>query len=275
MVIMNYNKIFLSLFLVTLFSGSQAIAFQNAGCGAGDCRDCHSVSREEVAQVLKGKVTEVLDVKRSEVPGLWDVEAVYNGQKIPFYLDFSKKYLISGNVIRLKNNENVTEVNFSKMNQIDRAKISLDDAIILGDAAAENKIIVFDDPECSYCSKLHPEMKSVVAQRPDIAFFIKMFPLAMHPTAKSKAQTIVCTKLKGENEKAVQLLEDSLSKKSLPKADCDTDIVDKNIALAKELYIASTPTLIMPDGRIMPGFKKADQIIASLKEKESKTSTAD
>ena len=271
MVIMNYNKIFLSLFFITLFSGSQAMAFQEAGCGAGDCRDCHSVSRDEVARLLKGKVTEVLDVKRSEVPGLWDVEAVYNGQKLPFYIDFSKKYLISGNVIRLKNNENVTQENFVKMNKVDRAKISLDDAIILGDAGAENKIIVFDDPECSYCSKLHPEMKSVVAQRPDIAFFIKMFPLAMHPHAKSKAQTIVCAKLKGENEKAVQLLEDSLSKKSLPEAECDTDIVDKNIALAKELYIASTPTLIMPDGRVLPGFKKADKIIASLKEE----STAD
>ncbi|MCI5121283.1 MAG: DsbC family protein [Candidatus Electrothrix sp. AUS4] len=270
MLIMNCNKFFLSFSLLTLLSAGQAIAFQEAGCGAGDCRDCHSVNRDEVAQLLKGKVTEVLDVKRSEVPGLWDVEAVYNGQKIPFYLDFSKKYLISGNVIRLKNNENVTQENFVKMNKVDRSKISLDDALVLGDSAAENKIIVFDDPECSYCSKLHSEMKKVVAQRPDIAFLIKMFPLAMHPNAKGKAQTIVCTKLKGENDKALQFLEESLSKKELPKAECNSDIVDKNIALAKELYIASTPTLIMPDGRVLPGFKKADQIIDSLKEKEEK-----
>ena len=245
------------------------MAFQNAGCGAGDCRDCHAVNRDEVARLLKDKVTEVLDVKRSEVPGLWDVEAVYNGQKLPFYLDFSKSYLISGNVIRLKNNENVTQENFVRMNKVDRAKIPLEDALVLGDSAAENKIIVFDDPECAYCSKLHPEMKKVVEQRPDIAFLIKMFPLAMHPNAKSKAQTIVCTRLKGEDDKSLELLEESLTKKkSLPAPDCDTDVVEKNIALAKEFYIASTPTLIMPDGRVLPGFKKADQIISSLKEKE-------
>ncbi|RWX49456.1 thiol:disulfide interchange protein DsbC, partial [Candidatus Electrothrix communis] len=261
--IMKHHKIFLSFFIVTLLSGSQAIAFQKAGCGAGDCRDCHSVNREEVAQLLKGKVTDVLDVKRSEVPGLWDVEAVYNGQKLPFYLDFSKSYLISGNVIRLKSNENVTQENFVKMNKIDRSKIPLDDALVLGDSAAENKIIVFDDPECTYCSKLHSEMKKVIEQQPDIAFFIKMFPLAMHPNAKSKAQTIVCARLKGENDKAVELLEDSLAKKPLAAPDCDSDVVDKNIALAKELYITSTPTLIMPDGRVLPGFKKADQIISS------------
>jgi thiol:disulfide interchange protein DsbC len=263
---MKHYKIFLSFFFVTLLPGTQAMAFQNAGCGAGDCRDCHSVNRDEVARLLKGKVTEVLDVKRSEVPGLWDVEAVYKGQKLPFYLDFSKSYLISGNVIRLKNNENVTQQNFVKMNKVDRSKIPLDDALVLGDAAAENKIIVFDDPECTYCGKLHLEMKKVVEQHPDIAFFIKMFPLAMHPNAKSKAQTIVCASLKGENKKAVELLEDSLAKKSLPAPDCDSDVVDKNIALAKEFYITSTPTLIMPDGRVLPGFKKADQIVSSLKE---------
>ncbi len=260
-------KIFISFFLATVISGSHAMAFQEAGCGAGDCRDCHSVTRDEVSQLLKGKVTKVLDVKRSEVPGLWDVEAVYNGQKIPFYIDFSKSYLISGNIIKIQNNENVTQTNFVKMNKVDRSEIPLEDALIIGNPNAENKIIVFDDPECSYCSKLHPEMKEVIAQHPDIAFLIKIFPLAMHPTAKPKAQTIVCSKLKGEVEQALQFLEDSLAQKILPPPACDTDVVDENIALAKKLYITSTPTLIMPDGRVLPGFKKAEQIISSLKKK--------
>ncbi|MCI5142149.1 MAG: DsbC family protein [Candidatus Electrothrix sp. ATG1] len=267
---MKHNKSILSFIFVNLLIGSQAMGFQEAGCGAGDCRDCHSVNRDEVARLLKGKVSEVLDVKRSEVPGLWDVEAVSNGQKIPFYIDFSKSYLISGNVIRLNNGGNLTIENFVKMNKVDRSKISLKDALVLGNAAAEKKIIVFDDPECTYCGKLHAEMKKVIEQQPDIAFYIKMFPLAMHPTAKPKAQTIVCAKLNGENQKAVKLLEESLTGKSLPAPDCDTDIVDKNIALAKEFYIASTPTLIMPDGRVLPGFKEADQIIASLEEVKKK-----
>jgi thiol:disulfide interchange protein DsbC len=261
----NRHKTFLSFFLVTLLSSAHAMAFQEGGCGAGDCRDCHSVSRDEVAQLLKDKVTEVLDVTRSEVPGLWDVEAVYNGQKIPFYIEFSKSYLISGNIIKLKDNENVTQKNFVKMNQVNRSEIPLEDALIIGNPGAESKIIVFDDPECAYCKKLHHEMKKVVEQRPEIAFLVKMFPLAMHPTAQPKAQTIVCSKLKGDNKKALELLEDSLAKKTLPAPDCDTDIVDKNIALAKKLYITSTPTLIMPDGRVLPGFKKAEQIISSLK----------
>ncbi len=52
-----------------------ALAFREAGCGAGDCRDCHALSKKEAATLLQGKVSEVVDVKRSQVPGLWDVEA--------------------------------------------------------------------------------------------------------------------------------------------------------------------------------------------------------
>ena len=153
------------------------------------------------------------------------------------------------------------------MNQVDISKIPLDDAVIIGNPTALNRIIVFDDPECSFCRKLHPEMKKVVAEHPDIAFFIKMFPLSMHPNAKPKAQSIVCAKLQGSNEQAAALLEDSLAGKKLPAPTCDSDQVKKNIALAKkELSIKSTPTLIMPDGRVILGFKEADSIVTALKE---------
>ncbi len=258
-------KLIVSFFIVALFSVAPASAFQEAGCGAGDCRDCHAVNKEEVAKLLKGKVTKVIGVKRSEVPGLWDVEAVYKGRNMPFYLDFSKSYLISGKVIKLKNNENVTRKNFISMNKIDYSKIPLDDAVIIGNPTAADKIIVFDDPECKFCRKLHPEMSKVVKEHPDIAFFIKMFPLSIHPTARPKAETIICATLQGKNGKAASLLEDSLAGKSLPEATCDSDWVDQNIALAKKFYIASTPTLIMPDGRVFPGFKNAEKIVQSLK----------
>ncbi|MCI5222558.1 MAG: DsbC family protein [Candidatus Electrothrix sp. AR4] len=263
--VMKKYNVTLPFFIFIVLASVPASAFQEAGCGAGDCRDCHSANKEEVAQLLKGKVTEVLAVKRSEVPGLWDVEAVHKGRKVPLYLDFSKSYLISGNVLKLKNNENVTQRSFVSMNKVDLSQIPLDDAVIIGKPDAATRIIVFDDPECKFCRKLHPEMNKVVEKYPDIAFFIKMFPLAMHPTAKPKAKTIICAKLAGENDKAGALLVESLNGKSLPEPDCDSEQVEHNIALAKKLYIASTPTLIMPDGRVLPGFKEAEKIIQALK----------
>ena len=255
---------FIVILLIILLLPSPALAFQQAGCGAGDCRDCHALSKKEATALLKGKVTEVVEVKRSQVPGLWDVEAIHKGRKIPLYIDFSKQYLLSGNIVRLTNGENLTQQSFIKMNKVDISRIPLGDAVIIGNPAAPRKIIVFDDPECTYCQKLHPEMVEVVKEHADIAFFIKMFPLAMHPKAYNKARTIICAKIQGSNDLARALLSDSLAGKSLPAPVCEGDQVDQNIALAKELYITSTPTLIMPDGRVLPGYQVADKIVAAL-----------
>ena len=132
---------------------------------------------------------------------------------------------------------------------------SLEDSLIIGKADAAHRIIVFDDPECAYCKKMHDEMKAVVSVRSDIAFYIKMFPLVgIHPKAYDKAKAIIC-------EKSLQLLEDSLNGKDIPPPRCETDQVDKNLALGRSIYVKSTPTLIMEDGSVMPGFKNAKTII--------------
>lgn len=100
-------------------------------------------------------------------------------------------------------------------------------------------------------------MKKVVAERKDIAFYVKMYPLPMHKGAYDKAKAIVC-------EKSLALLENAFEKKELPKPKCDTTVVDDNIQLAQKLGISGTPALIYPDGKILPGYKDAKGIIEML-----------
>ena len=97
-------------------------------------------------------------------------------------------------------------------------------------------------------------MKKIVEERKDIAFYIKLFPLKSHPEAYEKSKSIVC-------EKSLTLLEDAFEKKSLSKPNCETLAVDENIKLAQQLGITSVPILILPDGRLLPGYKDAKTII--------------
>jgi thiol:disulfide interchange protein DsbC len=97
-------------------------------------------------------------------------------------------------------------------------------------------------------------MKKVIRERKDIAFFIKMNPLQMHPGAYDKAKAIVC-------EKKLSLLEDAFEKKQLPAPKCKTSAVDENMKLAQKLGITGAPALIMPDGRLIPGYMDARAII--------------
>jgi thiol:disulfide interchange protein DsbC len=84
-----------------------------------------------------------------------------------------------------------------------------------------------------------------------------MFPLSMHPGSYEKAKAIVC-------EKSIALLEDAFAKKELPKAKCETTVLDENIKLAEKLGIRGTPALIFPDGSVVPGAVDAKAIIAKV-----------
>jgi thiol:disulfide interchange protein DsbC len=261
---LNPRNLLLFLLLQALLTATAALAFQGPGaegCGAGECKDCHSLEVKEVANLLKVTEDNILSLKFSDVPGLWEVEVAQQGKTFPVYVDFSKEFLLQGRVFRLKAPSE--SQNGPKPPQVvDVAQIPLHDALLIGKADAERKIIVFDDPECSFCAALQVEMKAVVEAHPNIAFLIKMYPLIkIHPEAYEKARAIVCSG-------SLAMLEDSLAKKPVPPPICDTDQVKKNLDLGRELGIVSTPTMIMPDGRVVTGSKKAEDIVKILNGEE-------
>lgn len=255
----------LSLLAVIFFclSSTAAVSFQEGGCGAGDCRDCHGLTVTEAQTLLKDLGGNVREVTLSEVPGMWAVNVEKDGKTIPVYIDFSKQYLVAGKVIKLATREDVTGLSYINLNRVDVTKIPLADALVIGNPKAKQKVIVFDDPECPACKNFHPEMEKVAAAHQDIAFLVKMYPLQMHPNAYGKAKAIICAK-------SAAMLADSLQGKAVPAPSCETDQVDKNIALAKELGINSTPTMVFPDGRVFPGGRDAATIVRLLNEKPAK-----
>jgi thiol:disulfide interchange protein DsbC len=102
-------------------------------------------------------------------------------------------------------------------------------------------------------------MKQIVKDRNDIVFFIKMFPLKMHPNAFEKSKSIVCGK-------SLKLLEDAFEGKALPPANCPANAVAENVKLGEKLGITGTPAIILPDGAIVPGFKPAAELIRLIEE---------
>jgi thiol:disulfide interchange protein DsbC len=59
----------------------------------------------------------------------------------------------------------------------------------------------------------------------------------------------------------MQLLEDNFEGKQIPKTECDTKAIEDNTKLAGELGISGTPALVLPSGKIVPGFREADALI--------------
>ena len=97
-------------------------------------------------------------------------------------------------------------------------------------------------------------MKTIIEERKDIAFYIKLVPLRSHSEAYEKSKTIVC-------EKSLALLEAAHEKKPLPNPSCETTVIDENIKLAEKLGITSLPSIVLPDGRVFPGYRDAKSLI--------------
>jgi len=254
---------------ILLCATSPVFAFGSGsdGCGAGECRDCHSLDVKEATDILgKTGLDKIDKVEFSEMPGLFVVDVEKDGQKFPVFIDFSKQYIVSGNIIRLSDGHNITQDRVvrkpKKPTYADPSRIPLDDALLLGSADAKIKVIVFTDPECPFCSKLHEEIKQVTEQNSDIAYLIKMMPLAMHKNAYPIAKNIVCDR----DMKLLELSFASIGNKEQLRALaarpslCTTDAVDQTLAVAGELGIRSTPTLVYPSGLIDSGYKKAEQL---------------
>lgn len=241
---------------VALFLPPSAAAFGGGGegCGAGSCVECHSMDRSEAELLLKGLVEKVHSVDFSIVPGLWKVEVEGKGQRGAIYIDFSKGYVISGRVLRISDWSDVTAGSAPVEKKADPAAIPLGDALLLGSKSASTKAIVFTDPQCPYCVKFHAELKKVVAKNPDVAFYLKLFPLKSHPDAYRISKSVICSG-------SMELLEASFEGKPVPDPSCETDAVDRTLSLVSELGIRSTPTLVLPDGQILSGFKPAEKIL--------------
>jgi thiol:disulfide interchange protein DsbC len=97
-------------------------------------------------------------------------------------------------------------------------------------------------------------MKKIIEERKDIVFYLEVYPLKNQPEAYEKSKTILC-------EKSLALLEEAFEKKPIPKPICETSAVDENLKLAEKLGITSVPSLVLPDGRVIPGYKDAKTLI--------------
>ena len=237
----------LLLLLIGLFGGFPVLAFQSSeGCEPGKCTDCHSLNPEEASEIFKDIPGDILSVEPAEVPGLWRIELKTTEKVFPFYLDFSKTYLISGDVIRLQDRKNLTEERRHDLNPIDPASLPTEDALLLGSPQAKQRIIVFTDPRCRYCSKLHQAMKQAIQLRSDLLFLIKLLPLKQ--SSLDSSRTIACNH-------SLDFLEAAFADQTLPAQNCETHVIEQNLTLARDLGIRTAPTLILPDGKVVSGYQ--------------------
>jgi thiol:disulfide interchange protein DsbC len=133
------------LILLCLYPFSFSFGFETKG---QDCSRCHTLTSAEARELLKDIPNiRILDVYMSPVKSFWEVYLESGGKKGLIYVDFSKKYFISGSLLSVREKKNLTQERLTELNRVDVSQIPLEDALVMGDPAAKIRMIAFDDPD--------------------------------------------------------------------------------------------------------------------------------
>lgn len=229
-------------------------------CVGQDCAKCHTLSTIEATALLRPLNVTIQSIKPAPVLGMFEVLAYRGDQQGVIYVDFAKKHIMQGVVVKVEGMEAITAhtkepPQLEQISALDIKKVPLQHSVVMGSPNAVKKLIVFTDPDCPYCRTLHAELLKLEKIAPDIAIHIMLYPLPMHPQAYDKARMLVASKDK-------QLLNMAFEGKEipLPTVDEGKTAIEAIQGFAQKHGLTGTPTMVLPDGKLVVGVRDAESL---------------
>ena len=213
---------------------------------AGTAQANESVIRNALLKQFPG--AQISSIEKTPYSGLFEV--YLDGQLI--YVDAKAQYVITGDVIDLKNRRNLTQARLNKLQAVSWDTLPLNNALKTVKGNGTRKLVVFSDVDCPYCRKFEAELTKV----DNITIYTFLYPIqGLHPKAVQASKQIWCAP---DRNKA---WEEYTTSNVVPQNDGQcANPVDATIALGGKLKVSGTPTLIFANGQRVPGMVPAAQL---------------
>lgn len=251
------------ILLVLVFSLPALANGQDKPATKDPCSSMTEAALHDIFDKIAPGGVSILSHRKSPVDGFCEIALGSKMNPQIVYLDYAKKFILAGSMFDAHSMTNLSLISKNAIQdqfRVDVARIPLDNALWMGNAKAIKKVIVFTDPDCPFCSSLHKTLHQIVTERQDVAFLIKLLPLPMHKDAYWKSKSILCNR-------SLKMLDESFEKKEIPRTDCATDELEKNLQFAQS-FDFGTPTLIFQDGSVIPGAVPKDELLKKLDSKK-------
>ncbi|MES3014199.1 MAG: DsbC family protein [Pseudomonadota bacterium] len=188
------------------------------------------------------------EVSKTPIPGLYEVRI---GTEL-LYTDERGDHLIQGTIIETKTRTDLTQARIDKITAIDFAALPLKDAIVWKQGTGARKLVVFADPNCGYCKKFETEMQQVK----DVTVYTFLLPILGGDSA-DKSRNIWCAK---DSSAAWRdwMIKGAAAPRSM--GNCDTAVLQRNLAMAKKYRVNGTPALVFEDGKRVPGALPPEEV---------------
>ena len=219
-------------------------------------------SDDKIIFSLEKKMSEIFPTLKFDKiikTGIKNIYEVHYGGAIIYITDDGKYIFEGGNLQKVeKEGNSYVFINLTEASSsLERKKILKnipDNKLFVYGQSNENYIDVITDIDCRYCQKFHQDIPIYLENGIKVRYLV----LARKRSVKSKIVSAWCAKNKNG---AFTLLK---SRKEIKKKHCENPI-EYHQNLISNLGISSTPTIFLPNGNLILGYKSPKEIIEKIK----------
>nr|VFK59328.1 MAG: thiol:disulfide interchange protein DsbC [Candidatus Kentron sp. TUN]VFK67904.1 MAG: thiol:disulfide interchange protein DsbC [Candidatus Kentron sp. TUN] len=199
--------------------------------------------------------TEVDSITKAPIQGLYEITS---GSEI-IYVSQDGKFAILGNIIDLERKENLTEKTQNRARSDAIKSIGEESMIVFAsDNNIRHTITVFTDVDCGYCRKLHNEIPKLK----DAGIKVRYLAFPRAGVGSNTYHTMVSVWCAEDRQKAMT---EAKSGNAVPARQC-ANPVEEHLTLGRKIGIKGTPTIILEDDTLIPGYLPASRLQAMLEE---------
>jgi thiol:disulfide interchange protein DsbC len=209
--------------------------------------------RVAIAAKMQGVKAE--DLRASPIPGIYELLRGADAA----YVTMDGKYAILGDLYETGTNNDLTENRRRDQRLKMLAGIPEAQMVVFGPENAKHTITVFTDMDCAYCRKLHSQINDYNKLGIKVRYIA--YPRSGPNTSSwSKAEQVWCAA-----DRKTALTEAKLGK-TLPGKICADNPVAREYELGEQFNLQGTPTLILGNGAMVPGYLAPADLVKELKD---------
>lgn len=191
----------------------------------------------------------IRDIRSTPVAGIYEI--VFGTQTA--YVTADGHYMLTGNLVDLETRRNLSAERRSELIRQSVSAMKDSSAIVFMPKQVRHTVTVFTDVDCPYCAKFHKEVPALNSAGIKVRYLL--YPrTGKNSESYKRAQAVWCAK---DRNQAIGIA------KAGGKIDMKTcpNPVDSHLALGEEVGVTGTPTLVLDDGRVIPGYVPATELI--------------
>ena len=221
--------------------------------GAAAADDAPADAVDAIAECMAEQGLPAQSVTPARVPGLYEVE-VQGGDYL--YATRDCRYFIFGNLYEIRADHKLVAVT-EERRTAKRLKIvegiAPSDMLVFapqGDPRAS--VVVFTDTDCGYCRQLHQHM----ADYNDLGIEIRYVAYPRAGVGSPSYDRMVSAWCADDRHDALTRLKNG---KEIPPRTC-VNPVATHYELGQQIGLSGTPTIVLADGRMLPGYAPPEQL---------------